>query len=112
MNPRPIFENPDYGPGGKLQGKVALISGGDSGIGKAVAVLYSKEGADIAILYLDEHEDAQTTKKRIAELGRRCLVLAGDIGNETFCRQAVQQTIQSLGRLDNFLISIIFLSAC
>lgn len=100
MDPRPIFENLNYQPNGKLQGKVALISGGDSGIGRAVAVLYAKEGADIVILYLDEHEDAETTKKRIEELGRRCLVIAGDIGDEAFCQQAVQQTIQAFGHLD------------
>lgn len=100
MDPRPIFENPNYQPSGKLQGKVALISGGDSGIGRAVAVLYAKEDADIVILYLDEHEDAQITKKRIEELGRRCLVIAGDIGDEAFCQQAVQQTIDAFGRLD------------
>lgn len=100
MNPLPIFENPNYVPCGKLQGKVALISGGDSGIGKAVAVLYAKEGADIAVLYLDEHEDAQSTKTRVEELGRRCLVIAGDIGDEVFCQQTVRQTIQAFGHLD------------
>lgn len=100
MNPRPVFDDPNYQPSGKLQGKVALISGGDSGIGKAVAVLYAKEGADIVILYLDEHEDAQTTKQIIEQLGRRCLVIAGDIGDEAFCQQAVGQTIQDFGHLD------------
>ncbi len=100
MNPVPVFENPNYKPSGKLQGKVALISGGDSGIGRAVAVLYAKEGADIAILYLDEHEDAQFTKDRIEQLGRRCLPISGDIGEELFCRQAVQQMSDMFGRLD------------
>jgi len=100
MNPRPVFENPNHQGSGKLQGKVALISGGDSGIGRAVAILYAQEGADIVILYLDEHEDAQATKARIEELGRRCLVIAGDIGDEVFCQQAVQQTIKTLNHLD------------
>jgi len=100
MNPSPVFENPNHQPSGKLQGKVALISGGDSGIGRAVSILYAKEGADIIILYLDEHEDAQTTKERVEQLGRRCLVIAGDIGDEMFCRQAVQQGIQTFGHLD------------
>lgn len=100
MNPRPIFENPNYQPGNKLQGKVALISGGDSGIGRAIAVLYAKEGADVAIVYLDEHEDAHTTKERIELLGRSCLVISGDVGDEVFCRQVVQQTVGALGHLD------------
>ncbi|NLI92116.1 MAG: SDR family oxidoreductase [Peptococcaceae bacterium] len=100
MNPFPIFENPSYQPSGRLQGKTALISGGDSGIGKAVAILYAKEGADIAIVYLDEHEDAQITKERIDQLGRRCLLLTGDIGEEAFCREAVEETIQTFGKLD------------
>lgn len=100
MNPSPIFENPNYVPSGKLQGKVALISGGDSGIGRAVSILYAKEGADIAIIYLDEHGDAQTTKERIEQLGRRCLLIAGNIGDESFCNQAVQKTLETFGGLD------------
>lgn len=100
MNPKPIFENPNYRPSGKLEGKVALISGGDSGIGRAVSILYAKEGADIAILYLDEHSDAQLTQKRIEELGRRCLLISGDIGDESFCKEAVQRTLETLGGLD------------
>lgn len=100
MNPAPVFENPNYVPSGKLMGKAALISGGDSGIGRAVAVLYAQEGADIAIVYFDEHTDAQATKARIEQLGRKCLLIAGDIGNEMFCIQAVQQTISMFGRLD------------
>jgi len=100
MNPKPIFENPNYRPSGKLEGKVALISGGDSGIGRAVSILYAKEGADIAILYLDEHSDAQLTQKRIEELGRRCLLISGDIGDESFCKEAVQRTLETLRGLD------------
>ncbi|MGE4274264.1 MAG: SDR family oxidoreductase [Desulfitobacterium sp.] len=100
MNPSPIFENPNYLAAGKLQGKVALISGGDSGIGRAVSILYAKEGADVVIVYLDEHGDAQLTKERVEQLGRRCLLMAGDIGNESFCHQVVQGTLETFSRLD------------
>lgn len=100
MTPSPIFENQNYVPSGKLQGKVALITGGDSGIGRAVSLLYAKEGADIVIVYLDEHTDAQATKEGIEELGRSCLLLAGDIGQESFCHQAIQKTLETFGRLD------------
>lgn len=104
MNPQPIFEDQNYQPSGKLQGKVALISGGDSGIGKATAILYAKEGADIVIMYLDEHEDAKATQKIIEHLGRRCITIAGDIGDEIFCAEAVQQTIHQFGHL-NILVN-------
>jgi NAD(P)-dependent dehydrogenase (short-subunit alcohol dehydrogenase family) len=100
MNPSPLTEDFNYLPGNKLAGKTALISGGDSGIGRAVAILYAKEGADIAIIYLNEDQDADSTKQRIEELGRRCLLLAGDVGDETFCGQAVAETIQKFGHLD------------
>ncbi|HYG58644.1 MAG TPA: SDR family oxidoreductase, partial [Symbiobacteriaceae bacterium] len=84
----------------KLKGKVALITGGDSGIGRAVAIAYAKEGADVAVVYLNEHEDAAETKRQVEEEGRRCLLMAGDIGEESFCQQVVQQTVQQLGQLD------------
>lgn len=100
MNPLPISEDVTYVGNNKLNGKVALISGGDSGIGRAVSIAYAKEGADIVIVYFNEHEDAQVTKKRVEELGRRCLVIAGDIGEEAFCLQVINQTIQTMGRLD------------
>ncbi|GFN31548.1 SDR family oxidoreductase [Paenibacillus xylaniclasticus] len=100
MNPLPAFESPSYKPAGKLQGKVALITGGDSGIGKAAAVAFAKEGADVAIVYLDEHSDALATKTLIEQTGRRCLLLPGDIGNETFCKEAVAQTNKELGGID------------
>lgn len=100
MNPRPVSEDPSYRGSGKLRNKVALISGGDSGIGKAAAITFAKEEADLALIYLSEQEDAQETKKRIEQLGRRCLILPGDVGEEEFCRKAVKQIIQEFGRLD------------
>jgi NAD(P)-dependent dehydrogenase (short-subunit alcohol dehydrogenase family) len=100
MAPKPLFDDPDYQPAGKLQGKVALITGGDSGIGRAVAVIYAKEGADVAIVYLNEHEDAQETARAVEAYGKGCLLISGDIGEEAFCHEAVQRTIQTFGRLD------------
>jgi NAD(P)-dependent dehydrogenase (short-subunit alcohol dehydrogenase family) len=100
MRPPPMFEAPDYRAAGKLEDKVALITGGDSGIGRAVAVYFAKEGADVAVLYLDEHEDAEETQRQVEEEGRRCLLLPGDIQDEGFCGEAVEQTVAELGRLD------------
>ena len=100
MTPKPRAEMRDYRAAGKLDGKVALITGGDSGIGRAVAIGFAKEGADVAILYLDEHEDAASTKALIEEQGRRAIAIAGDIGEEGFCRDAVARTVEALGRLD------------
>jgi NAD(P)-dependent dehydrogenase (short-subunit alcohol dehydrogenase family) len=100
MNPKPIFEDPDYKASNKLQGKVALITGGDSGIGKAVAIAFAMEGADIAISYLDEHEDAEETKKIIEKKGRRCILIPGDIGEENHCIEVVKKTVTELGKLD------------
>lgn len=100
MTPRPRFDDVKYRGSGKLQGKVALITGGDSGIGRAIAVFYAKEGADVALLYLNEHQDAEDTKRRVEAEGRRCITIAGDIGDEQFCKEAVQQTVQQLGYLD------------
>jgi NAD(P)-dependent dehydrogenase (short-subunit alcohol dehydrogenase family) len=100
MTPRPQFEDAKYRPAGKLSGKVALITGGDSGIGRAVAVHYAKEGADVAIVYLNEHSDAQETKRQVEQEGRRCLLIAGDAGDEAFCQSAVEQTVRELGHLE------------
>jgi len=100
MNPRPIFENPNCIGSGKLLNKVAVITGGDSGIGKAVALSYAREGADIAIVYLDEHEDAEETKKLIEIKGRKCILIPGDIGEDTFCNDAVSKIIKELGKID------------
>jgi NAD(P)-dependent dehydrogenase (short-subunit alcohol dehydrogenase family) len=100
MTPRPRSDDPGYRGSGKLDGKVALITGGDSGIGRAVAIAFAKEGADVAVLYLDEHEDAGETRRLVEEKGGRCLTIAGDIGDESFCREAVERTVRELGRLD------------
>ncbi|CAL8981712.1 General stress protein 39 [Rhodoplanes serenus] len=99
MAPRPAYE-PLFPGVGKLAGKVALISGGDSGIGRAVAAAMAREGADVAILYLDEHTDAAETMRIVEAEGRRCIAIAGDVGDPAFCRSAVDETVQRLGRLD------------
>lgn len=100
MVPLPIIENPNYKGSGKLTGKVALITGGDSGIGAAVAIAFAKEGADVAISYLDEHEDANRTKTRIEQLGQRCLLMPGDLRDKQQCISIVDQTVNTFGRLD------------
>jgi NAD(P)-dependent dehydrogenase (short-subunit alcohol dehydrogenase family) len=100
MTPRPKAERPEYKGGDKLKGKVALITGGDSGIGRAVAILFAREGADVTITYLDEHKDAKETCCEVAEEGRRCMGLAGDIGDEDVCRKMVADTVKEFGRLD------------
>lgn len=100
MRPRPQPEDANYQASGKLRGKIALITGGDSGIGRAVASLFAKEGADIAVVYLNEHSDAHETRQMVDQAGRRCLLIAGDIGDEQFCRQAVEQTVSELGGID------------
>ncbi|MBU8791269.1 SDR family oxidoreductase [Oceanobacillus caeni] len=100
MVPQPIIENPNYKGSGKLKNKVALITGGDSGIGAAAAIAFAKEGADIAISYLNEHEDAHRTKNRIEELGQRCLTLPGDLREKQQCVHIVRKTIETFGKLD------------
>jgi len=100
MVPRPIVENPNYKGSGKLAGKTALITGGDSGIGAAAAIAFAKEGADVAIAYLDEHEDANRTKARIEELGQRSILLPGDLRDKQQCIKIVEQTVQTFGKLD------------
>lgn len=100
MVPRPIIENPQYIGSMKLKDKVALITGGDSGIGAAVAIAFAKEGADVAIAYLDEHEDATRTKNRIEQLGRRCLLLPGDLRNKKQCEYIVEKTVETFGKLN------------
>ncbi|MEX2542713.1 MAG: SDR family oxidoreductase [Trueperaceae bacterium] len=100
MEPAPRFEAPEYRAAGKLEGKTALISGGDSGIGRAVAVYFAKEGADVAVVYLDEHADAEETERQVEQEGRRCLLIPGDVQDAGFCRDAVEQTVGEFGRLD------------
>lgn len=97
---RPMFEAPHYKGSEKLQGKVAIITGGDSGIGRAVAVLFAREGADVTIAYLSEHGDAETTAKAIEAEGRRCHRIAGDVADPSFCRKVVDETVKTFGRLD------------
>lgn len=100
MNPQPVSVHPNYRAAGKLQGKAAIITGGDSGIGRAVAIAYAKEGADVAIVYVNEHGDAEDTKQLVEQEGRRCLLFAGDVGVESFCQEVVQKTVAELGKLD------------
>ena len=100
MNPLPIFEDPNYIPSNKLKDKVAIISGGDSGIGKAVAILFAKEGANIVISYLDEHQDANFTKQTIESIGRKCILIPGDLRNENQSKHIVNTTIQEFGTID------------
>jgi NAD(P)-dependent dehydrogenase (short-subunit alcohol dehydrogenase family) len=100
MRPRPKSDGDDYRPAKKLEGLVAIITGGDSGIGRAVAIAFAKEGADVAIVYLDEHDDARDTKERIEQLGRQCITLAGDVGDPSFCDDAVSVTVDEFGKLD------------
>ena len=97
---QPQFLAPDYVGSGKLQGMAAIITGGDSGIGRAVAVLFAREGADVAVFYLDEHADARETKRCVEAEGRRCLLQAGDVGDPEFCDAAVRKAVKALGRLD------------
>ena len=100
MTPEPRSDMRGYRAAGRLEGKVALITGGDSGIGRAVAIGCAKEGAEVAIVYLDEHADAASTKALVEEQGRRCITIAGDIGDGAFCRDAVARTVEAFGRLD------------
>jgi NADP-dependent 3-hydroxy acid dehydrogenase YdfG len=100
VQPAPMYDAPGYKGSEKLQGKVALITGGDSGIGRAVAVLYAREGADVAIVYLNEHEDAEETKRAVEAEGQRCILIPGDVSDSRFCKQAVERTVRELGHLD------------
>ena len=100
MKPRPRAEDEKHRGSGKLQGKVAIITGGDSGIGRAVAIAFAKEGADVSVVYLEERKDANETKRLVKEHGRKCLLIEGDVGQEEFCRKAVEQTMKEFGKLD------------
>lgn len=103
MKPQPEVEKPRLGCN-KLVGKVAIITGGDSGIGRAIAVDFAKEGCDIAVIYLKEHSDAKETQRLVEEKGRRCLLIPGDVSNEQFCKSAVKKTVSFFGKL-NILIN-------
>lgn len=100
MIPEPVYIREEYKGSGKLQGKKALITGGDSGIGRSAAVHFAREGADVAIVYLNEHKDAEATKQAIEAEGQQCLLISGDIKDEAFCRRAVQQTVKEFGVLN------------
>lgn len=100
MVPLPLSEDRDYKGSGKLKGKTAIITGGDSGIGRAAAIAYAKEGADIAVMYLDEHKDAEETKERIEQEGAECLLIPGDVGDEAHCKSSVEKTVNHFGGLD------------
>lgn len=100
MDPKPVTDDPSYRPSGKLEGKVALITGGDSGIGKAVAILFAKEGAKVAIVYLEEHEDAEDTRQLIEKYGSKALLLPGDITDNRFCEDVISKTVDTFGQLD------------
>ncbi len=100
MRPRPESQAAEYLAAGKLRDQVALITGGDSGIGRAVSVAFAKEGADVVVVYLIEREDAEQTRRLVEEQHRRCLLIEGDVGDSAFCREAVQRTLDAFGRLD------------
>src|SRR5437899_4026715 len=100
MAPRPRVTLPEYRGSGKLFGKVAIITGGDSGIGRAVAVLFAREGANVCITYLNEHKDAEETRRLIEKEGRKCLAISGDIRRERHCQKSVEQTVDEFGSLD------------
>ena len=100
LDPTPLYDAPFYQGSNKLRDKVALITGGDSGIGRSIAVLFAREGADVAIVHLDEQADAEVTRQAVEAEGRRCLVMAGDVADRAFCFDAVARTVKELGRLD------------
>lgn len=100
MELRPKYEAPRYKAAGKLEGKVAIVTGGDSGIGRAVAVLYAREGADVAVVYFSHDEDARVTEEAVKREGRRCVLLKGDVGDPSFCRSVAERVVRDLGRID------------
>ncbi len=100
LNPPPLYDAPFYLGSRKLENKIALITGGDSGIGRAVAILFAREGADVAVAYLNEHGDAKITKEKIEAEGRKCILIAGDVSDQKFCDRAVAKTVTELGGLD------------
>src|SRR4051812_1778832 len=93
MRPRPQADSPEHRGSGKLQDKIAIVTGGDSGIGRAVCIAFAREGADVVVSYLDEHKDAEETKSLVEKEGRRCVLVAGDIGDQGHCRRIVEETL-------------------
>ncbi|WP_295791917.1 SDR family oxidoreductase [uncultured Microbacterium sp.] len=108
MNPEPDYGEQSYHGSDRLTGKVALITGADSGIGKAVALAYAREGADVAIAYLDEHEDAEETRRFVEEAGRRAILLPGDVSDPAHCRDLVARTVEQFGKLDVLVVNAAF----
>jgi len=100
MTPRPRSADPAQRGAGRLAGKAAIVTGGDSGIGRAVAIAFAREGADVAVVYLEEHADAKETQRLVENEGRRCVTIAGDVGGEAFCREAVEKAVRAFGRLE------------
>lgn len=100
LDPQPMYDAPGYKGSDKLKDMVAIVTGADSGIGRAVAVLYAREGADVVIVYLNEHEDAEETRRAVEKEGRRALLISGDIRQQAFCREAVEKTLKEFGKLD------------
>ena len=100
MKPLPKAEDKGQRGSGKLQSKVAIITGGDSGIGRAIAVAFAKEGADVSVVYLEEHRDAKETEQLVEQHGRKCLLIDGDVGDEKFCAEAVDKTLSEFGKID------------
>ena len=100
MHPSPISVDNRYRGSEKLKDKVAVITGGDSGIGKSVSIYFAKEGADVVIVYFNEDQDATKTKQLVEKEGRKCMLLAGDIGNEDFCKSVIEQTLSKFGKID------------
>jgi NAD(P)-dependent dehydrogenase (short-subunit alcohol dehydrogenase family) len=100
MRPKPKSFAPEYRAAGKLEGKTAIITGGDSGIGRSVSILFAKEGADVAIVYLEEHEDAKETQEEVKKIGRQCILLDGDVGDPAFCKHVTEMVKNTFGKID------------
>ncbi len=100
LDPAPMYDAPFYKGSEKLKDKVAVITGGDSGIGRSVAVLFAREGADVVVMHLDEEADAKETKKQVEAEGRKCLIISGDVSDQKFCRQAIKKAVKEFGKLD------------